>query len=97
MWSSIPAIPPLVGWSLTQANAVCHQLLPSGGQSPQMLAGIALGLVAIALVKNAVVRSDAGVPVRQELDGEGSPVVALRVQQLRRCADIAQEVREASS
>ena len=95
MWSSMLAISPLVGWSLTQINAVRHQLLPGGSQIPQMLAGFALALVAIALVANAV--AHAGAPVQQELDGEGSPDFGLRFQELRRCADIAHELREASA
>jgi hypothetical protein len=95
MWSGIVAIPPLVGWSLVQANAMHHQLLPSG--SPQMLAGITLGLVAIALLKNAVTHSGAGAPAEVELDEEGSSVLALRCHQLRRCSEIARELREASS
>jgi Flp pilus assembly pilin Flp len=97
MWSSILAISPVVGWSLAQVDAAGHQLLPSSSQSPQMLVGVALGLFAIALVANAIGQSRAGAPVRRELDGPGSPVFTSRFQQLRRCADIAKELREASS
>ena len=96
MWSTILAISPLVGWSLTQVDVVRHQLLVSGSQTPQVLAGVALGLVAITLVTKAA-HSGASAPVQQKLDGEGSPIFALRCQQLRECVEIAQELREASS
>jgi len=97
MWSSVLAISPLVGWSLTQADAVRHQLLPGSSQTAQMLAGVTLGLVAIALLKNAVTHSGTAAPVKGKLDGEVSPVFVLRCQQLRRCVEIARELREASS
>lgn len=96
MWSSILAISSLVGWSLMQVDAVRHQLLASGSQTPQVLAGAALVLVAITLVTKAA-HSAASAPVEDTLDEEETPVFALRCQQLRRCAEIAQELREASS
>ncbi len=99
MWSSILAIPPLVGWSLTQVNALRHQLMPGGSQSPQMLVGLVVGLVAIVLVANAVAYSRANASAQRKLDEEDredSPLFTPRFQQLRRCADIAQELRETS-
>lgn len=97
MWSSILTIPPSVGSSLMQVDAVRHQLLAGDNQVPRMLAAVALGLVAVALAASALVYSRAGEPAQRDLDEEGGPVFGLRFQQLRRCADIARELREASS
>ena len=97
MWSSIFTIPPLVGQYLTQVNAVRDQLVPSGSQTPQMLAGVALGLFAIALATNSVAHWRAAAPVQPKADIEASADFAVRFQHLRRYADIAQEVISASS
>jgi hypothetical protein len=96
MWSSVLTIPPMVSWSLMQVEAVRHQLL-GDSQIPQMVAGVAVALAAIALAASAVAHSRATALAERRLDEEDSPAIALRFQQLHRCADIAQELKEASS